>query len=139
MAPIIFLSNILKKSDIKHTNVFCSQTYINQESDFQKPPVFITEDGSAGNEGKLDQHLENIINEVKPEKIYTCGPTPAMAYISLIANKYAIPMEAALERDFACGTGVCMGCVIQIKDNDKLINKRICKDGPVFKGNEVFW
>ncbi|HBG49254.1 MAG TPA: hypothetical protein DDW90_07095 [Cyanobacteria bacterium UBA9971] len=101
--------------------------------------IIITEDGSAGLEGRLDDHLENIINEVKPEKIYTCGPNPAMKYIVQTAEKHKIPVEVALERDFACGTGVCMGCVIQIKENDTIINKRICKDGPVFKGNEVLW
>ena len=101
--------------------------------------IIITEDGSAGLKGRLDNHLENIIKEVKPEKIYTCGPTAAMAYICKTAEKYNITTEVALERDFACGTGVCMGCVIQIKENDKLINKRICKDGPVFLGSEVVW
>ncbi len=62
-----------------------------------------------------------------------------MAYISSIAEKFALPVETALERDFACGTGVCMGCVIQIKENEKVLNKRICKDGPVFDGIKVLW
>jgi len=101
--------------------------------------IIITEDGSAGLVGRLDDHLENIINEVKPEKIYTCGPNPAIKYIVQTAEKHKIPVEVALERDFACGTGVCMGCVIQIKENDTTVNKRICKDGPVFKGSEVLW
>ena len=137
IAPINFLSNILEKSGIKHSFVACSQTFIN--TGITENQVIITEDGSAGLEGRLDQHLKKIINEVKPEKIYTCGPNPAMAYVSLTAEKYEISVEAALERDFACGTGVCMGCVIQIKDNNKTKNKRICKDGPVFRGNEVLW
>jgi dihydroorotate dehydrogenase electron transfer subunit len=187
IAPIVFLSDILKKSDIKHTFVACSQTSLchceerivgrgwrdslagsecrlspttkqGQSPDVAICPnnnvgqiltlaslaendnsIMITEDGSAGLEGRLDSHLENIINQTKPEKIYTCGPNPAMKYIVQVAEKYKIPVEVALERDFACGTGVCMGCVVQIKENDKPVNKRICKDGPVFRGNEVLW
>lgn len=148
IAPINFLSNILEKSQIKSTFVACSQTRLCHCEEGQSPDVatysdkkqiLITEDGSAGLKGRLDEHLENIIEQVKPEKIYTCGPNAAMSYISLIAEKLDIPAEAALERDFACGTGVCMGCVIQIKENNEIVNKRICKDGPVFKGNEVLW
>jgi len=161
IAPINFLSDIFGKEKIKHTILFCTQTNVtlnlfqglsNNESllksqNGQIPNqvrndnalILITEDGSAGLVGRLDYHLENIINEVKPEKIYTCGPNPAMKYIVQMAEKYKIPVEVALERDFACGTGVCMGCVIQIKENDTPVNKRICKDGPVFKGSEVLW
>jgi len=161
IAPINFLSDIFGKEKIKHTILFCTQTNVtlnlfqglsNSQSllksqNGQIPNqvrndnslVLITEDGSAGLEGRLNNHLENIINEVKPEKIYTCGPNPAMKYIVQTAEKHEIPVEVALERDFACGTGVCMGCVIQIKENDKPVNKRICKDGPVFKGSEVLW
>jgi len=143
IAPIVFLSKRLEKLGIKHAFVACSQTFIDIgghcEGQSDNASVFITEDGSAGLKGRLDKHLENIINEIKPEKIYTCGPNPAMEYISLTAEKYKIPVEVALEREFACGTGVCMGCVIQIKENGKPVNKRICKDGPVFKGSEVLW
>ena len=135
IAPIIFLSEILNKSAIKYTFMECSQTYLDYaHSDNQ---IIITEDGSAGLEGRLDKHLENIIKETKPEKIYTCGPNAALKYIIQVAKKYNIQTEVALERDFACGTGVCMGCTVQINRNGKLVNKRICKDGPVFNGCEV--
>lgn len=149
IAPIVFLSNLLTKAGIIHTSIASTQTNLNLNYHCEKEQssdaaicnnqIIITEDGSAGLKGRLDNHLENIIRDVKPEKIYTCGPTGAMAYVCNIAEKHNIPAEVALERDFACGTGVCMGCVVQIKENDKIINKRICKDGPVFSGNEVVW
>ncbi len=139
IAPINFLSNKLESLNIKYTFVECSQTFIGIEEKNKNNRIFITEDGSKGIKGRLDNHLENIIKSVEPKKIYTCGPNPAMAYISSVAEKYKIPVEAAMEREFACGTGVCMGCVIQIKENASVVNKRICKDGPVFKGSEVLW
>ena len=39
----------------------------------------------------------------------------------------------------ACSIGVCRGCVIEINKNGEKINKTVCKDGPVFWGNEVIW
>ena len=138
IAPMLFLKKSLELQKTKHTLVACSQTFF-REISLSTDDVVITEDGSHGLKGRLDNYLENIINENMPEKIYTCGPNPAMSYISQIAKKYNIPVEAALEREFACGTGVCMGCVIQVNRDDKILNKRICKDGPVFDGNEVLW
>jgi dihydroorotate dehydrogenase electron transfer subunit len=136
IAPMLFLSNKLKEA-VKHTFIACTQTKLDLPA--SKNMILITEDGSSGLKGRLDEHLEQIIVDTKPEKIYTCGPNGAMAYICKIAEKYNIPVEAALEREFACGTGVCMGCVVQIKQNETAMNKRICKDGPVFNGAEVIW
>ena len=90
-------------------------------------------------ENKIGGGNSNIIKETKPQKIYTCGPNAAIKYIIQVAEKYNIQTEVALERDFACGTGVCMGCTVQIKENGKSVNKRICKDGPVFNGSEVLF
>ena len=37
----------------------------------------------------------------------------------------------------ACGIGACVGCVVQIKDGDGWVYKKVCKDGPVFDSKEV--
>ena len=42
-----------------------------------------------------------------------------------------------LEERMACGVGACLACVCQSKEMDghsHVHNKRICKDGPVFRG-----
>ena len=41
----------------------------------------------------------------------------------------------SMEEKMACGIGACMGCNISTKSG----NKRVCKDGPVFLGEEVFY
>lgn len=137
IAPVNFLSKILINSGINHKFLMSTQTFVNINN--ENSSIIITEDGSVGKKGRLDYYFENIIKEMKPEKIYTCGPNPAMEYVCNIASKYNIPVDVSLERDFACGTGVCMGCVIQIKQDNMILNKRICKDGPVFNGDEVIW
>ena len=45
-----------------------------------------------------------------------------------------------MEERMACGVGACLGCVcrsVEVDDHSKVNNKRICKDGPVFKASEV--
>ena len=47
--------------------------------------------------------------------------------------------QVSMEKTMACSIGVCRGCVIEINKNGEKINKTVCKDGPVFWGNEVIW
>ena len=40
----------------------------------------------------------------------------------------------------ACGTGVCMGCVLPVAGTDGITRiVRACVDGPVFRGDLVRW
>jgi hypothetical protein len=40
----------------------------------------------------------------------------------------------------ACGTGVCMGCVLPVTGNDGITRiVRSCVDGPIFRGDLVRW
>jgi dihydroorotate dehydrogenase electron transfer subunit len=34
-----------------------------------------------------------------------------------------------------CGVGVCYGCTVKTKSG----SKQVCKDGPVFKLDEILW
>ena len=43
--------------------------------------------------------------------------------------------EVSLEARMGCGFGACMGCSIKTTSGPK----RVCKEGPVFKGKEVLW
>jgi dihydroorotate dehydrogenase electron transfer subunit len=46
-----------------------------------------------------------------------------------------IPGEISLEERMGCGFGICMGCSIQTASGPK----RVCKEGPVFKKEEILW
>ncbi|MDE6246517.1 MAG: dihydroorotate dehydrogenase electron transfer subunit [Muribaculaceae bacterium] len=69
-----------------------------------------------------------------PEKdyFYACGPMPMLR---ALCEGLEIPGEISLEARMACGFGVCMCCSLATKDGAK----RICKDGPVFKKEELIW
>ncbi|MGN0485328.1 MAG: dihydroorotate dehydrogenase electron transfer subunit [Lachnospiraceae bacterium] len=97
-----------------------------------------TEDGSFGTEGNvLDAIRENGLDA---EIIYACGPMPMLRALKEYAAKKNIECWISLEEKMACGIGACLGCVCQSKNKDahsNVKNKRICKDGPVFRAEEV--
>ena len=45
-----------------------------------------------------------------------------------------IPLYASFEKKMGCGFGVCSGCSQHTSKGHRLV----CKDGPVFLGEEVF-
>lgn len=101
--------------------------------------VFIaTEDGSAGTKG-------NVLNAVKDcglkgDVIFACGPTPMLRALKAYAAENHLECYLSLEEKMACGIGACLACVCKSRDTDShsmVHNKRICKDGPVFKAEEV--
>lgn len=97
-----------------------------------------TEDGSCGTKGNvLDAIRENGIDA---EVIYACGPTPMLRAIKTYALENNIECWISMEEKMACGIGACLGCVCKTKEKDEhsnVNNKRICKDGPVFRAEEV--
>lgn len=97
-----------------------------------------TEDGSYGTEGNvLDAIRENNLDA---EIIYACGPTPMLRAIKQYAAENNIECWISLEEKMACGIGACLACVCKSKEKDShthVHNKRICKEGPVFRAEEV--
>lgn len=97
-----------------------------------------TEDGSYGTEGNvLDAIRENGMDA---EIIYACGPTPMLKAIKEYAMANGIECWLSLEEKMACGIGACLACVCKSKEKDShthVNNKRVCKEGPVFRAEEV--
>ncbi|MCD8241010.1 MAG: dihydroorotate dehydrogenase electron transfer subunit, partial [Lachnospiraceae bacterium] len=97
-----------------------------------------TEDGSAGTAGNvLDAVREQGITA---DGICACGPKPMLRAVKAYAEEKDIPCWLSLEERMACGVGACLACVCQSTEVDghsHVHNKRVCKDGPVFRSTEV--
>ena len=114
------------------------ETFLADELRKYADVVIATEDGSVGTKG-------NVIDAIRAEKltadiIYACGPTPMLKALKTYAMENGIECYISLEEKMACGIGACLGCVCHSKDIDEhsnVRNKRICKDGPVFRAEEV--
>ena len=60
--------------------------------------------------------------------------------VTVLARRYDIPVQVAVEEAMACGTGVCMTCVLPVSGSDGITRMtRTCVDGPVFRGEQVRW
>lgn len=97
-----------------------------------------TEDGSSGTEGNvLDAIRENGLSA---DIIYACGPTPMLRAVKEYAQQHRIECWLSLEEKMACGIGACLACVCNSTEQDShshVNNKRVCKEGPVFRAEEV--
>ena len=67
---------------------------------------------------------------------YTCGPEPMLrAVYAEVYKKAGISGQMSFEERMGCGFGACMGCSIRTAGG----YKRICKDGPVLRTEEILW
>ena len=99
-----------------------------------------TTDGSFGVRGPVTGLMEQIIREARTDVIYACAPVPVLREVTAIAGRYDIPVQASVDVPMACGTGVCMGCVLPVTGTDGVTRiVRSCVDGPVFRGDLVRW
>lgn len=94
-----------------------------------------TDDGSVGDKCNTVDKTKEILKENSFDIIYTCGPTIMMKGLIKVAGENNIQCYASLEERMACGVNACLGCDIEIKDENSengYILKKICHDGPVF-------
>src|SRR5262252_4562781 len=102
--------------------------------------VITTEAGSLGARGLVTDMLTQVIHETRADVIYACGPMGMLRQVSSVASRYDLPVQALVEESMACGTGVCMTCVLPVIGDDGVTRMvRSCVDGPVFRGDMVRW
>lgn len=88
-----------------------------------------TIDGSIGEKGFVTDVIKNLDGYTY---YYACGPLPMLKAVYDTAKTSG---ELSFEERMGCGFGACMGCSCKTKYG----NKRICKDGPVLKKEEIIW
>ena len=137
-APMLYLGSYLKdlgfkpcflmgarsKNDLLQLNRFeeLGQTYVT------------TEDGSFGEKGFVTNH--SILESMRFDRIYACGPKPMMMAVAKFAATNLIACEVSLENTMACGIGACLCCVEKLKDEHHVC---VCTEGPVFNINKLSW
>jgi dihydroorotate dehydrogenase electron transfer subunit len=99
-----------------------------------------TDDGSLGERGRVSDVLPQMIDRCGTEVVYACGPMAMLAAVAEISVAHGLPCQTAVEESMACGVGVCMTCVLPVRQKDgtsRLV--RSCVEGPVFEGSTVRW
>ncbi|MGA0914381.1 MAG: dihydroorotate dehydrogenase electron transfer subunit [Candidatus Nanopelagicaceae bacterium] len=99
-----------------------------------------TEDGSAGVQGRVTDVLDELIERQKIDLIYSCGPMAMLKAVDEVAQHHQISHLISVEEAMACGIGICMTCVLPIKDSHGVVKMtRTCIDGPVIDSERVLW
>ena len=86
-----------------------------------------TADGSYG--------VKGFVTDALPESytyFYTCGPEPMLRAVYRATNTSG---QMSFEERMGCGFGACMGCSCKTLTG----NKRICREGPVMRKEEILW
>ena len=129
--PMYLLARKLRKEGKQVTAILGFNTKDEKfyEEEFRKigcQVIVTTVDGSYGTKG--------FVTDAFPETysyIYACGPEPMLKAVYHKAEDG----QFSFEERMGCGFGACMGC------SCKTITgyKRICKDGPVLRKEEILW
>ncbi|MCD4831759.1 MAG: dihydroorotate dehydrogenase electron transfer subunit [Anaerohalosphaeraceae bacterium] len=106
--------------------------------------IIATDDGSVGFKGFVTDLLKKWFADNTPVPqdciIYACGPEAMLKSAAMLARETSIDCHVSLERQMACGIGLCQSCAVEIVSNDdEKVYKLCCKDGPVFDAAEVLW
>lgn len=89
-----------------------------------------TADGSVGTKGFVTDAIRE--NNIDFDFFYSCGPLPML---KALCDNTQVSGELSFEERMGCGFGACMGCSCKTLTG----NKRICKEGPVMKREEIIW
>lgn len=89
-----------------------------------------TVDGSQGVKGFVTDAIKD--KAIDFDFFYSCGPLPML---KALCGCCEVSGELSFEERMGCGFGACMGCSCKTLTG----NKRICKDGPVMKREEIIW
>ena len=91
--------------------------------------IFVTTvDGSYGIKGFVTDALQAL----DYTHFFTCGPEPMLKAVYKASKSSG---QMSFEERMGCGFGACMGCSCKTLTG----YKRICKDGPVMRKEEIKW
>ena len=91
--------------------------------------VYVTTvDGSYGIPGFVTDALKDL----SYSHFCACGPEPMLKALYKASTTSG---QMSFEERMGCGFGACMGCSCKTLTG----NKRICKEGPVMKKEEILW
>ena len=91
--------------------------------------IVATADGSQG--------VHGFVTDAVPyagayTHVFACGPTAMLRALDAAVETDG---QFSFEERMGCGFGACVGCTLRTKNG----YKRVCRDGPVFRREEILW
>ena len=100
--------------------------------------IVTTVDGSLGMKGLVTDAFKDLQQDgVTFTYFYACGPTSMLkAVYRDVYMRGDTDGQMSFEERMGCGFGACMGCSVMVRPSGY---KRICKEGPVLRAEEIHW
>lgn len=124
VAPMLYLARSLKRvgARVEAYMGFSGTPFLTRE--FREICDLYRED--------VGGYVTELVDFSAPAVYYACGPEPMLR---AAAGEAKHSLYVSLERRMACGVGACYACSVMTKSG----SRRVCKDGPVFLSDEVFY
>lgn len=145
--PLLELAHRLDEINVSVTAVLGYRDEPFLHEDFYEAGARVytaTDGGKAGFKGSVLDLLRSwgsadMMGEYKAVPCFACGPTPMLKALTEFCREKGMDLQVSLEERMGCGFGACVGCVCKVHSSGGIVQKKVCKDGPVFSGEEVIW
>ena len=138
--PLYELSRRLTQKQAKVIHLFGFQTvelaYYQEEFAALGPVHYATNDGTLGVTGHVGHLLAALTEQYQPAAVYACGATGLLKAVAETFSTHP-RVYLSLEERMACGMGACYACVCTLEENGVEVTKKVCDQGPIFKGEAV--
>ena len=102
--------------------------------------VRVTDSEGTSTVANVERLVRRRIAEGRADALFTCGSNRLLMLLQKIGRQEGIPGQVALEQQMACGLGMCVCCVRQVRRGSETLYLRVCRNGPVFELEEpVSW
>ncbi|MBR1730156.1 MAG: dihydroorotate dehydrogenase electron transfer subunit [Selenomonadaceae bacterium] len=137
LAPLLYAAAKIKNADIFIGGRNSEEVIFwqNEFKSYAENISVMTDDGSYGHKGFVTDELPEALTTTNYKKIFVCGPEIMMRKVAAIAKEKNISCQVSFEKRMACGLGACLSCSIDTINS----RKKVCKDGPIFNADEVFY
>jgi dihydroorotate dehydrogenase electron transfer subunit len=148
LAPFAVLAQSLRARGVVSTLFYGARRaeelfYLDFFRDLGVELVLTTEDGSAGERGRVVAPLDRRLAALAPSSavmLYACGPEGMLAATARAAMAHGRRCEVSVERIMGCGLGGCYSCVVPIRNGHGTFHHvRSCIAGPVLAGDQILW
>lgn len=144
-APLFWLASVLRERGCRVDMIIGAAGWdrlfgADKAQRYADGVTITTDDGSRGHAGRVTDVLGDVIDAHGASVVYACGPMAMLEAVTSTATEHGAVTQVAVEESMACGTGVCMSCVMPFQGSDGVTRLvRSCVEGPVFRGDRVRW
>ena len=137
LATLAPLAEAARAKGIRVTAILSARTpdllvSVNRFRDQGADVITVTDSEATSGPANVERILRALIADGSCDAFYTCGSKRLLRVQQRLAVEFNLNGQIAMEQQMACGIGLCYCCVQDFNVSGKLVNRRVCWDGPVF-------